>query len=94
MITPSTTTSVLVMIWLVDNLLVTGKICCWLLLLSLATEPYFKLIVFEEHVELFKFIAEIIINIAFVGKLLYSKYIFTSFTKLVFPEIVCSCLIL
>jgi len=63
-------------------------------LLSLSTEPYFKLIVVEEHVELFKFIAEIIINIAFVGKLLYSKYIFTSFTKLVFPEIACSCLIL
>lgn len=48
-------------------------------MLCLASEPYFKLMVFEEHVELFKFIAEIIINITFVGKLLYSKYIFTLF---------------
>jgi hypothetical protein len=59
------------MIWLVDHLLFTGKIGCWILLLSLATEPYFKLIVFEQHVELFKFIVEVIINIATVGKLLY-----------------------
>lgn len=94
MIMPSTTTSVLVTNWLVDHLLVTEKICCLILLLSVATEPYFKLIVFEEHVELFKFIAEIIISRVFVGKLLYSKYIFTSFTRLVFSEIVCSCLIL
>jgi hypothetical protein len=48
----------------------------------------------EEHVELFKFIAEIIINIAFVGKLLYSKYILCHFNKLMFPENVCSCLVL
>jgi len=76
---PSTTTSVLVMIWLVDHLLFTVKICCWILLLCLATEPYFKLIVFEKHVAMFKVIAEIIINVAFVGKLLYSKYIFMLF---------------
>ena len=50
------------MIWLVDHLLFTEKICCWILLLCLATEPCFKLVVFEEHVELFKFIAETIIN--------------------------------
>ena len=34
---------------------------------------------FEVCAEPFKFIAEIIITIAFVGKLLYSKYIFLSF---------------
>jgi hypothetical protein len=67
------------MIWLVDHLLFTGKIHGLILLLSLATEPYFKLIIFEEHVELFKFIAAIVINIAFVGKLFYSKYTLMSF---------------
>jgi hypothetical protein len=69
MIMPSTTTSVLVMSWLVDHLLFTGKICCLIMLLSVPAEPYCKLIMLEQHVELFGFIAEIITNIAYVGKL-------------------------
>jgi hypothetical protein len=91
---PSTTTSVLVMIWLVDHLLFTGKICCWILLLCLATGLHFKLTVLRSMLSSLNLLLKSLLIWHLWGNYYIQNIFLCNFNKLMFPEIVCSCLVL